>query len=33
MLSLKLGLSLNNLKSSSGGWTPNTEGSVVAWYH
>jgi|TARA_R110001592_G_scaffold37045_2_gene123905 hypothetical protein len=32
MLALKLGLSLNNLKSSSGGWTPNSDGSVVAWY-
>ena len=32
MLALKLGLSLNNLKSSSGGWTPDSEGSVVAWY-
>tara|TARA_R110002073_G_C9322553_1_gene568526 strand:+ start:259 stop:948 length:690 start_codon:yes stop_codon:yes gene_type:complete len=32
MLALKLGLSLNNLKSSSGGWTPNSDSSVVAWY-
>jgi len=32
MLALKLGLSLNNLKSSSGGWTPDLESSVVAWY-
>jgi len=32
MLALKLGLSLNNLKSASGGWTPDLESSVVAWY-
>jgi len=32
MLALKLGLSLNNVKTSSAGWTPNSEGSVVAWY-
>mgnify|MGYP003148520369 CR=1 FL=1 len=32
MLALKLGLSLNNLKTVSGGWTPNSEARVVAWY-
>lgn len=32
MLSLKLGLSLNNTKTSGGGWQPSDETGLEAWY-
>tara|TARA_R100001463_G_scaffold99570_1_gene154053 strand:- start:2581 stop:3261 length:681 start_codon:yes stop_codon:yes gene_type:complete len=32
MLALKLGLSLNNIKTSGASWSPDDESSLVAWY-